>query len=131
VKGIGPKTAVRILEEYETIENLYNKISSVDSTSSPQVDSLLIREKLITNKDQVMLSRRLATMRHDVNVGSGSLEELSHDRDFKKLASDYLMQFGFKSLVTRMTAAHGEPRLRRGEEIGKNDKKKAQQGKLL
>ncbi len=54
VKGIGPKTAVKLLQEYGTLENIYANIDKV----TPKRVQTLLRE----HKDAAFLSKRLATI---------------------------------------------------------------------
>lgn len=60
VKGIGPKTACSLLEEYKTLENVYEHIDDISKKS--------VKEKLIENKDTAYLSQFLATIKRDVDI---------------------------------------------------------------
>jgi len=60
VKGIGPKTAAGLLNEYKTLENIYQNIDSIQKKS--------VREKLIENKETAELSQFLATIKTDVDI---------------------------------------------------------------
>ncbi len=59
-KGIGPKTAVRLLTEYGTVENIYKNLDNIKEER--------IRRLLLENKANVVLSKRLATILLDVKV---------------------------------------------------------------
>ncbi len=59
VKGIGPKTACSLLEEYKTLENIYENIENITKKS--------VKEKLTENKDMAYLSQFLATIKTDVD----------------------------------------------------------------
>lgn len=50
VKGIGEKTALNLLHEYDTIENLYDNIDSVKGKT---------KDKLIEGKESAFLVRKL------------------------------------------------------------------------
>lgn len=52
VPGIGPKTAQKLLNQFETIEGIYEHIAEISSRSQ--------REKLKTHKQDALLSRKLA-----------------------------------------------------------------------
>lgn len=54
VPGIGDKTAVKLLSEYETLENLYSNLDSIKGK---------LKEKLIDNKEQAFFSKELATIK--------------------------------------------------------------------
>ena len=59
VKGIGPKTACSLLEEYKTLDCVYENIENITKKS--------LKEKLIENKDMAYLSQFLATIKTDVD----------------------------------------------------------------
>ena len=60
VPGIGEKTALSLIKEFESLDNLYDSLDSVTRKS--------VREKLETYKEQAYMSRELATI--DRNVPS-------------------------------------------------------------
>lgn len=68
VQGIGPKTAVKLLEQYNTLDNIYLHIQDIKPESQKQ--------KLQQGKQAAELSRRLVTLRTDVplNVTIKKLE---------------------------------------------------------
>ncbi len=57
-RGVGPKTAVKLLQEYKTLGGIYKNLSKIEGKS--------VRTKLEECKDDVMLSKDLATIRTDV-----------------------------------------------------------------
>ncbi|MBQ8598775.1 MAG: DNA polymerase I [Oscillospiraceae bacterium] len=59
VKGIGEKTAKKLIAEYGNIDTVYEQIETIDVTKS-------VREKLRAGKDDAYMSRTLATI--DQNV---------------------------------------------------------------
>ena len=71
VPGVGEKTALKLIQEYGSIDNLYKKIEvGEDDLKGKQ------REKIIENKDLAILSRTLGT----INVNVPIKDDLS---DFK------------------------------------------------
>lgn len=56
VKGIGEKTALKLLQEYKTIDNLYNNIDKIKGA---------LKDKLINDKDNAYFSYKLATIVKD------------------------------------------------------------------
>ena len=58
VEGIGPKTASKLLQEYQTIDNLYANIEQIKGKR---------KEKLIAAQDHLPLSKQLVTLKHDVD----------------------------------------------------------------
>ena len=61
VPGVGEKTALKLIQQYKTIEELYNKIE----TKQDDLKGAL-REKIEQNKDLAILSKTLGTI--DINV---------------------------------------------------------------
>ena len=60
VRGIGDKTAIQLLSQFETLEGIYDHLDSVKSKS--------VREKLINSKENAFLSQKLATIKCDVPI---------------------------------------------------------------
>lgn len=60
VKGIGPKTAAGLLSKYESIEILFENILNLDNER--------IRNALIEHKDNIIMTKKLATIVRDVQV---------------------------------------------------------------
>ncbi len=70
VPGIGEKTALALIQEYGTIENLYEKIEKgEDNIKGKQ------REKIVENKDLAMLSKTLGTINLETPIDK-TLEDL-------------------------------------------------------
>lgn len=59
VKGIGEKTAIRLLNKYETIENIFNSIDSLTPA---------LKRNIINDKEMLELSRELATIKCDLQI---------------------------------------------------------------
>ena len=59
VKGIGEKTAINLLKEYGTLENLYNNLDTVKGK---------VKDKLLENKDNAFMSYDLATIYKEVPI---------------------------------------------------------------
>lgn len=84
VTGIGPKTAIKLLEEFKTFENVVKKSGNA---------------KVLAGYEGGELSKRLATIRLDVPV-SFDLEACSIPSKEKIL--EVLKELGHKSLVARL-----------------------------
>ena len=63
IPGVGEKTALNLVKEYSTIDDLYKKLE--DGTDSVKGK---LREKLINNKDLAMLSRTLGIINTNVPI---------------------------------------------------------------
>lgn len=59
VKGIGEKTALKLLQEYNSIENIYAHIEEIKGS---------VKEKLINDKDKAFMSKSLATIYKEVPI---------------------------------------------------------------
>ena len=57
VKGIGEKTALKLLQEYKTLDGIYENIENIKGA---------LKEKLVSDKDNAYLSYHLATIVKDV-----------------------------------------------------------------
>ena len=80
VKGIGEKTALNLLHEYDTIENLYDNIDSVKGKT---------KEKLIEGKDSAFFSKDIATIYKDVPLNMTFNDIKLKDRNLTKLKNIY------------------------------------------
>lgn len=60
VKGIGEKGAVKLLEQFKSLEDIYENIEKVESKS--------LREKLIASKENAFLSKKLVTIVTSVQI---------------------------------------------------------------
>lgn len=69
VKGIGEKTALKLLQEYDSLENVYDNIDNIKGAT---------KQKLIDGKESAFMSKDIATIYNEVPV-TYSLEELKYD----------------------------------------------------
>ncbi len=90
-KGIGPKTAAKLINQFETIENIYQNLNQIDSKT---------RQILTTYKKDVFLSKKLAVIMTDLPLN------LDFNRTkfsgFNSQLKDYLLQYEIYSLATRI-----------------------------
>nr|AAR11869.1 DNA polymerase I [Caldicellulosiruptor saccharolyticus] len=92
VKGIGDKTAIKLLEEYQTLENIYQNLNNIKGA---------LKEKLESGKDMAFLSKRLATIICDLPI-EVNLEELKTKEWDKERLYQILLQLEFKSFIKRL-----------------------------
>ncbi|WP_157150580.1 DNA polymerase I [Brachyspira sp. SAP_772] len=71
VKGIGEKTAVKLLEEYDSLDNIYKNIDSIKGK---------IQEKLITDKDNAYMSYELATIKREIEELNIDYKEIEKNK---------------------------------------------------
>ena len=75
VKGIGEKTAIALIQKFESLENLYGHLNELESIGLRGTNR--IRKALTDGKEAAFLSRRLATVETDAPVDV-KLEQLRH-----------------------------------------------------
>lgn len=73
VKGIGEKTASALIQQFQSLENLFDHLDDMEQMKLR--GAARIRQILQAGKDQAFLSRALATVKRDVPLDTG-LEEL-------------------------------------------------------
>lgn len=91
--GVGPKTAEKLLAEFDNVEQLFDNIDSVKGK---------LKDKLIEHKAQIYLSRDLATIRTDVPMEC-ELEQCLWRPDPTKVTAK-LEELEFASLKKYFTA---------------------------
>ena len=69
VKGIGPKTAVKLLQDYGTLDSVYEHIDAITGAT---------QKKLAAGKDSAYFSKKLITLAADVPI-EGTLEDYRCD----------------------------------------------------
>jgi len=69
VKGIGEKTASALIQQFQTLENLYNRLDEIEQMKLR--GAARVRELLEKGKDTAFLSRDLATVKRDVPLETG------------------------------------------------------------
>jgi DNA polymerase-1 len=96
VKGIGKKTATELLEEFKTLEEIYENIGLVKNK---------VAEKLTENRENAFMSRSLGTIRRDVPIELPPLPALAaKPLDTEKLRALFT-RYGFESLLRRLGRA--------------------------
>lgn len=90
--GVGPKTAQKLLVDYGSIEEIYEHISELKGS---------VKTKLEDNKEQVLFSKFLATIRIDVPVEFHAEEFLKTEIDADKIKSIF-EELEFRTLLQRI-----------------------------
>jgi DNA polymerase-1 len=98
VPGIGPKTAIQLLEKYKTIDNLYRNLENVRKEFGEN-----IFEKLKEGEDLAKLSRKLATIIVQVPVEFNPQKSLFEfrEKEREKIIKK-LEEWRFKSIIERL-----------------------------
>ena len=99
VPGIGIKTAALLINEYGDLDTLLERAGEIKQNAR--------REKLIANKDLALISRKLVTLKRDMDLDI-PLEDLAvQDPNPRELLA-FLDAMTFRTLTNRVMAALGE-----------------------
>ncbi len=93
VFGIGEKTAVKLIKEFGSIENIYKNISKIKPDS--------LKEKLANCAEQAVMSKTLSTIITDVPLKIELKDCLYKPFNIYK-AVEVLERYNFKSLIKRL-----------------------------
>ena len=88
VEGVGDKTAVKLLNDYDTCEGIYEHIDEIKGK---------LQEKLIKDKDSCFLSKQLATIKTDVDIDL-KLEDLKLNIN-EETRNDFFEKYEMFSLI--------------------------------
>ena len=95
VPGVGEKTALGLIKEYKSIDNIYEAIDNNTDNLKPK-----LKEKLIENKELAMLSRTLGTINTNAPLDE-KIEDLKvKDWDNEKLFSKF-KELNFNRFIDR------------------------------
>ena len=84
VPGVGEKTALNLIQAYQSIENLYHQLETNENL--PDVKGKL-KEKILQNKELALLSKKLGTINREV-----PLDETIEDLQIKEWNKDEVLQ---------------------------------------
>ena len=91
VPKIGEKTAIKLLKEYESVENLYEHIDELKQSK--------MKDNLIEYKEDALMSKALATIETNAPIDV-SIEDTVWDKDFDRSALvEMYKTLEFKSLL--------------------------------
>ena len=93
VKGIGVKTAAKLINEYKTLENIYEHIDEIKGA---------VKKRLIEGKENAFLSRELVSLKTDL-FNKINLDEFKYPEINPILkVADKLMDLGINSVIDRV-----------------------------
>lgn len=95
VAGIGPKGAVKLIEEFGTVEGIYENIDKVSSAS--------IKEKLIKSRDNAFMSKKLVSIVTEINTGR-DLESYRRQAFKTEELREFLQDLNFKNFEKTLLA---------------------------
>ncbi len=93
VAGIGPKTAVPLIQKFKSLENIYKNIDQIEKES--------LKNKLSENKENAFLSKELATIHTNVNFKIDFNDAVYERPDLEKLLKIFA-ELDFKSFAAKL-----------------------------
>lgn len=116
VKGIGEKTALKLLQEYTTVENIYDNIDKIKGK---------LQEKLIDGKESAYFSKEVATIVCDVPI-EDDLETMKYtgcnENELTKIFEELEFYSFIKSFKKKVITVNSEFKiLEKVEEINKDN----------
>lgn len=99
VPGVGEKTAIKLLKQFETLENIYENLD--------QVSGKKLKEKLEVNKEAAFMSRELVTINQKSPIDVELNDTIYTGYNPNKLTSLF-KNFGFQSLITKVSGDKSE-----------------------
>jgi len=114
IPGVGEKTAIKLLTEYETVENVLENIDNISGKK--------LKERLTEGKEDAILSKKLATIFTDVPVDN-KIEDLTfkEDREKKKELFEKLEFVSFLRKLSKENSVADESETETEEEKIKKD----------
>ncbi|GAB3806770.1 DNA polymerase I [Virgibacillus kimchii] len=93
VPGVGQKTAVKLLKQFETLEGLYNRLDEVSGKK--------LKEKLADHQDEAFMSKELVTINRNSPVTVTIKDAVFNGYEQNKV-SEIFKDLGFQSLISRI-----------------------------
>jgi DNA polymerase I len=93
VPGVGEKTAIKLLKEFSTLENLLNSIDHVSGNK--------LKEKLEEFKNQALMSKELATIERNAPV-EVEIDNILYEGFSREKVIQMFKELGFNSLLDKV-----------------------------
>ena len=91
VKGIGEKTAIKLLSQYGNLDNLYEHIDEIKGATYT---------KLVDGKESALMSREIATIYREVPV-EFNLEDIRYEYQYTEELINLYSELGFNSFIKK------------------------------
>ena len=107
--GIGPKSAIQIIKEFKTIDNLYDALDGKNEEFAEKVAILKPKQKenLLANREQVFLSRIIGTIKLNAPI-TDDLTQLKYENWNNPEVFELFKYYGFKRFIERFGLTEGE-----------------------
>lgn len=93
VAGIGPKTALPLIQQYKSLENIYKHIDSIEKQA--------VKNKLVESKENAFLSKELATIHTSVDFKL-DMEHAKFERPDLEKVLKIFGELEFRSLAAKL-----------------------------
>ncbi|PGT91245.1 DNA polymerase I [Bacillus sp. AFS040349] len=93
VPGVGEKTAIKLLSEFKTLESVLDSIEKVSGKK--------LKEKLEENREQALMSKKLATIDCEAPLAI-TLDEVQYEGFDASKVKEIFKELGFNSLLEKM-----------------------------
>ena len=91
VAGIGKIGAEKLIQQYDNLDNIYNNIDKLATG---------VKNKLIESKEMAYLSKKLATIKLDVEIDA-ELKDFEFNLPLNQEAYAVMKEYDFKSLISK------------------------------
>lgn len=92
VPGVGEKTAIKLLKQFPTVEEVYEHIDEVSGAK--------LKEKLVHNEEQAKMSKQLATINREAPIDI-AIDDLSYEGPDMETLFAVWQELSFKSLIEK------------------------------
>ncbi len=96
IKGIGEKTAIPLIQKFQSLENLFDHLNDLDKVGIKS--SARVRKALMEGKEDALMSRKLATVRTDVPIHV-ELQELRYQGVNNEYLRELYTELEFSQLL--------------------------------
>ncbi len=90
VPGVGEKTAIKLIKEYHSIENLYDNIDKIKGT---------LQQNLLNNKADALLCKKVATIFCDINLRQFAFTPFQPNHD---ALMQFYLKYNMNSFITKL-----------------------------
>ena len=98
VPGIGEKSALDLIKEYGTIENVYNNLENIKAR---------VKNKLEEGREFADMSYKLAKINREVEIDC-EFDELTFDYPFSEAVYNFMKEYKFNSILRREDIFSGD-----------------------
>lgn len=93
VPGIGPKTAAKLLDKFDSLDNVIENINNIEQTR--------VRNILTEHKEKALISRELLSLYKKVDLQHDIVKYEVHPPNMEKLLS-FLKKYEFNSFIGKV-----------------------------